>query len=73
MTEQESKVGDLVEFKDGGSFVFSNFGALPYYKARIVEINGSIATTQAIGTNCKMSGIPLGMLCKIVDCGERDK
>lgn len=71
MSEYDFKVGDMVAFNDGGSFVYSNFGELPYYKARIVEINGSIATAQAIGTNCKMSGIPLGMLCKIADCGER--
>lgn len=40
----EFMVGDLVAFKNGDSFVYSNFGKLPYYKARIVEINGTTAT-----------------------------
>lgn len=71
MTEQELKVGDLVELEDGGSFVFSNFGALPYYKARITELFRGFATVQAVGTRCKMSGIPLSMLCK-TDCGENE-
>ena len=72
MSEYDFKVGDMVAFKNGGSFVYSNFGEEPYYQARIIKINGTTATAQAIGTNCKMSGIPLGMLCKLVDCGEKE-
>lgn len=71
MSEYDFKVGGMVAFKNGDSFVYSNFGKLPYYKARIIEINRSIATAQAM-TNCKMSGISLGVLCKIADCGEKE-
>ncbi len=72
MSEYDFKVGDMVAFKNGGSFVYSNFGEEPYYQARIIKINGGWATVQAIGIPCKVQGIPLGMLYKITDCGEKE-
>lgn len=59
MSEYDFKVGDMVAFKNGGSFVYSNFGEEPYYQARIITINGGWATVQAIGIPCKMQWIPL--------------
>lgn len=72
MSEYDFKVGDMVAFKNGGSFVYSNFGEAPYYQARIIKINGGWATVQTIGIPCKVQWIPLGMLYKITDCGEKE-
>lgn len=59
-------VGDKVRYKDGTSFVYSNYGEQPCYDGMITEINhdGTVVTVNAVGTNSRVVGVPVDLLFK---------
>lgn len=59
-------VGDKVRYKDGTSFVYSNYGEQPCYDGIITEINhdGTVVTVNAVGTDSRVVGVPVALLFK---------